>query len=278
MEKKRFISVLGAGESGTGAAILAKKKGWEVFVSDKGTINEKYKKVLSHHDIGFEEGDHNMDRILQAELVVKSPGIPDHVSAVQKITQAGIPVISEIEFGWRYTDAKLVCITGSNGKTTTTMLTYHMLKNAGLNVGMAGNVGKSFSWQLAEEDHDIYVLEISSFQLDGMFEFKADIAVLMNITPDHLDRYDNNFQAYVDSKFRIINKQGPDEAFIFCLDDPVIREEMKKRKMSMRMFPLTIQQKINQEGAYAMKNKMKINIKSTKLSMTLEELALQGKH
>ena len=201
---KRKIAILGAGESGAGSAVLAKKKGYDVFVSDIGRIKQKYKDVLSKAEINYEEGKHSEDIILRAEEVIKSPGIPDTAPLVKKLRQAGIPVISEIEFAGRYTDAKMICITGSNGKTTTTLLTHHILKRAGLNAGLAGNVGQSFAWQVAVHDFDYYVLEISSFQLDGMTEFKADIAVLMNITPDHLDRYDHDFGKYTDSKFRII--------------------------------------------------------------------------
>jgi len=214
---------LGGGESGAGAAVLALKKGFEVFVSDFGKIKEKYKNVLSHFEIKFEEGKHTEDLILTADEVIKSPGIPDDVGIIKKIREKGINIISEIEFAGRYTSAKIICITGSNGKTTTTLLTYHILKKAGLNVGLAGNVGQSFAMQVAEKDFDYYVLEISSFQLDGMFDFKADIAVLMNITPDHLDRYENNFQNYVNSKFRIIQNQEQNDAFVFCDDEPLIQ-------------------------------------------------------
>lgn len=220
--KKRLI-ILGGGESGAGAAVLALKKGFEVFVSDFGKIKEKYKNVLSHFEIKFEEGKHTEDLILTADEVIKSPGIPDDVGIIKKIREKGINIISEIEFAGRYTSAKIICITGSNGKTTTTLLTYHILKKAGLNVGLAGNVGQSFAMQVAEKDFDYYVLEISSFQLDGMFDFKADIAVLMNITPDHLDRYENNFQNYVNSKFRIIQNQEQNDAFVFCDDEPLIQ-------------------------------------------------------
>ncbi|MDZ7743827.1 MAG: UDP-N-acetylmuramoyl-L-alanine--D-glutamate ligase [Bacteroidota bacterium] len=278
MKPKEFIVILGAGESGTGAAVLAKKKGFEVFVSDKGIIQEKYKKVLLHNEIGFEEEDHNESLILKAAKVVKSPGIPDEVAIVKKLKQKGIPVISEIEFAFAYTDAKLICITGSNGKTTTSLLMHHILQKAGLKAGLAGNVGRSFAWQVAEEDCDIYVLEISSFQLDGMFRFKADIAVLLNITPDHLDRYNYDFQSYVDSKFRIINNQQPDDAFIYWQDDPVILDELQKRNLKMRMYPFSVKAPVNKEGAFVKENKMIVNINSTELSMTLEELALQGKH
>ena len=221
------IIVLGAGESGVGAAVLAHKKGFDVFVSDKSEIKEKYKNVLSHFDIEFEEGKHSFDRILKADEVIKSPGIPDSIPLIRTLQDAGIPVISEIEFAARFTKAKLICITGSNGKTTTTLLTEHIMKKAGLDVVAAGNVGNSFAMELAKSDHDYFVLEISSFQLDGMFDFKADIAILMNITPDHLDRYNNSFEAYAESKFRILNNMGEKDAFIYCQDDQVIMEKIK---------------------------------------------------
>ncbi|MCB0806492.1 MAG: UDP-N-acetylmuramoyl-L-alanine--D-glutamate ligase [Bacteroidales bacterium] len=273
------IVILGAGESGAGAALLAKKKGFEVFVSDKGIIKEKYKIVLSQADIQFEEGKHSESYILDADEVIKSPGIPDSVPMVRKIKEQGIPVISEIEFAGRYTHAKTICITGSNGKTTTTLLTWHMLNKAGLNVGLAGNVGKSFAWQVAENNFDYYVLEISSFQLDGMFDFKADIAVLLNITPDHLDRYAYDFQKYADSKFRITQNQTPNDAFIYCQDDPVIFKELKTRKdLAAKQYPFSINQQVTQEGAWIKNNNLIVNIKPNLMQMTLEKLALQGKH
>ncbi len=272
------ISILGAGESGVGAAILAKKKGFEVFVSDSGKIKEKYRRVLSHHEIKYEEGRHNEKIILNSSEVIKSPGIPDHIPFIERIKENKIPVISEIEFADRFTDAVKVCITGSNGKTTTTLLTYHILNNAGLNVGLAGNVGNSFAWQVAENQFDYYIIELSSFQLDGMFEFKADIAVLLNITPDHLDRYNNNFQDYVNSKFRITNNQTERDAFIYCLDDTVIQKELQKRRTSAKQYPFTLKEEYLREGAFIKKDRMIININSTELDMTLEKLALQGKH
>lgn len=278
MGEKKFLTILGAGESGTGAAILGKRKGFEVFVSDKSKISEKYKQVLLHHDIRFEEGQHSLNRILKANEVVKSPGIPDSVPVIQEIREKQIPVISEIEFAGRYTNAKKVCITGSNGKTTTTLLTHHILQNAGFHAGLAGNVGSSFAEQVARENFDMYTLEISSFQLDGMFDFKAEIAVLMNITPDHLNRYKGDFQRYVDSKFRILNNQDQNDAFIFCQDDPVIRKELEKRNIKAKMYPFSIREKVRGEGAYLHENQMVINIKRTEVIMTLEELALQGKH
>ena len=277
--KKEKIVILGAGESGAGAARLAKKMGFEVFVSDKGKIKEKYKNVLSQADIDFEEGKHTESKILKADEVIKSPGIPDTVPMVRKIREKGIPVISEIEFAGRYTDAKMICITGSNGKTTTTLLTWHILNKAGLNAGLAGNVGQSFALQVAEKEFDYYVLEISSFQLDGLFGFKADIAVLLNITPDHLDRYDNDFQKYIDSKFRITRNQTEEDAFIYCLDDPVITKELEKRiDLKAKQFPFSINRQLAQEGAWTEENNLIVNIKPNLMQMTLEKLALQGKH
>jgi UDP-N-acetylmuramoylalanine--D-glutamate ligase len=275
---KNKIVVLGAGESGVGAAVLAKVKGFDVFVSDKGKIEKKYKNVLSQFDIEFEEGNHSEKLILQAEEVIKSPGIPDNVPVIKSLVQKGIKIISEIEFAGRYTNAKKICITGSNGKTTTTLLIHHIFKNAGLNAGLAGNVGQSFAMQVATKNYDYYVLEISSFQLDGMYDFKADIAVILNITPDHLDRYNYDFQNYTDSKFRILQNQTNNDLFIYCMDDKVIIDEISKRKILSKTYPFTIQKNISNEGAYLSENNIIINIKSTKFIMTLEELALQGKH
>ncbi len=272
------IVILGAGESGTGAAILAKKKGFDVFVSDYGKIGSEYKSVLTHHDIDFEENGHSFDRIEKAAEIIKSPGIPDTALPVKRATEKGISVISEIEFAARFTHAKLVCITGSNGKTTTTLLTWHILKNAGLNVGLAGNVGKSFAWQVAEADFDIYVLEISSFQLDGMFNFKADIAVLTNLTPDHLDRYDNRFENYIQSKFRILQNMSEEDAFIFNADDPVTARELKKRDIIPKKYSLTLSNFPRENGAWLENNELIINIHKSRFNMTLEQLALQGKH
>ncbi|MDD3906693.1 MAG: Mur ligase family protein, partial [Bacteroidales bacterium] len=222
---KRMV-ILGAGESGTGAAILAQKQGFDVFVSDKSEIKEEYKNVLNEYGIQWEEKQHTEELILHADEVVKSPGIADKFPIIQKLKEKGIHIISEIELGGRYTNAKKICITGSNGKTTTTLLTYHILKSGGLNVGLAGNVGRSFAWQVAEENYDYYVLELSSFQLDNMYDFKADVAVLLNITPDHLDRYNYDMQNYVDAKFRIIQNQTEEDSFIYWNDDPIIRAEV----------------------------------------------------
>jgi UDP-N-acetylmuramoylalanine--D-glutamate ligase len=275
--KKRIV-ILGAAESGVGAAMLAQKKGYEVFVSDFGTIKEKYKNVLSNFEISFEEGRHTETLILSANEVIKSPGIPDTVSVIKKLQNNQIPVISEIEFAARYTRGKKICITGSNGKTTTTLLIHHILKRAGLDAVLGGNVGKSFAAQVAEQDHDIFVLEISSFQLDGMYEFKADIALLLNITPDHLDRYDHDFQKYAGSKFRILQNMTGTDAFIYNADDPVIQKELIQRKPTTRLFPFSIQRVMKSEGAWIDKHNMYINVKPNLFKMTLETLALQGKH
>jgi UDP-N-acetylmuramoylalanine--D-glutamate ligase len=277
METKNII-VLGAGESGVGAAVLAQKQGFEVLVSDNNRIKEKYKDVLSQFDIEFEEGKHTEGRILQADEIIKSPGIPEHVPIVKLAIESGMPVISEIEFAARYTKAKLICITGSNGKTTTTLLTHHILKNAGLDVAVAGNVGRSFAMEVALQDHDYFVLEISSFQLDGMYDFKADIAVLMNITPDHLDRYNNSFEEYTKSKFRIIRNMHKDDAFIYCQDDPVVVERITREKILPRLIPFTLNDNVDGDGAYIKDRNIIINIQSNKQHMTLESLALQGKH
>ncbi|MBW6478783.1 MAG: UDP-N-acetylmuramoyl-L-alanine--D-glutamate ligase [Bacteroidales bacterium] len=272
------IAILGGGESGVGAAILAKKKGLDVFLSDKGTINEKYKNVLKNYGIKWEEGRHSEKLILSAGEIIKSPGIPDTVEMVKKARKLKIPVISEIEFADRYTDAFKICITGSNGKTTTTLLTGHILEKAGCNVGVAGNVGRSFAWMVAEENHDFYVLEISSFQLDGMFDFKADVAVLLNITPDHLDRYDNRFENYVQSKFRILQNQSADDHFVFFQDDPVIMQQMEKMNIISRLYPFTGKSQ-PREGAY-LKNKktLVININAQSIEMEIKDLSLTGTH
>lgn len=273
---KRAV-ILGAGESGIGAAILALKNGYEVFVSDGGSIKEKYKKELVDRNIEFEEGIHSEDKILNADLVIKSPGIPDKAMLVRKLTEQGIPVISEIEFAGRYTKATKICITGSNGKTTTTLLTYHILKNAGLNVGLGGNVGKSFAWQVAENEFDYYVLEISSFQLDGMYDFKAEIAVLLNITPDHLDRYEYKMENYVNSKFRITQNQGISDYFIYCADDKVITEELRKREFSAKCIPFTLGAPA-EIGAGIINNNLIINWDKNIFNMSILDIALQGSH
>lgn len=271
------IAILGGGESGVGAAILAKKKGFEVFVSDLAKIKEKYKTILSASEIEFEEEKHTEEKILNAGLVVKSPGIPDKAPLIKKLKEAGIKVISEIEFAGRYTSAKTICITGSNGKTTTTLLTYHILKNAGLNVGLAGNVGKSFAWQVAQENFDVYVIELSSFQLDGMYDFRADVAVLMNITPDHLDRYEYNFQNYIDSKFRILQNQTANDYFVYCADDEVIQNELKKREILPLKVPFGLGEPAK-TGAGTSENQIIINLHQNQFVMSILDLTLQGKH
>lgn len=276
--ESRNIIVLGAGESGVGAAVLARKKGFEVLVSDNHIIKEKYKNVLSQSEIEFEEGKHSEERILGAGEVIKSPGIPDEVPLVRKLKEKGIPVISEIEFAARYTQAKLICITGSNGKTTTTLLTHHILKSAGLDACLAGNVGNSFALEVAKADHDYFVLEISSFQLDGMLDFKADIAILMNISPDHLDRYGNSFERYADSKFRILRNMTEGDAFIYCQDDPVIMERIGKSNIRPAKYPFSLNSIGDREGAGIQDRNIIINIQSNTQQMSLESLALQGKH
>lgn len=231
------IVILGAGESGTGAAILAKAKGFDVFVSDFGTISEPYRALLDQNGVKWEDGKHTEELILNADEVVKSPGIPLTAPLIQKLQAQGTPIISEIEFAARYTNAKMICITGSNGKTTTTSLIYYILRNAGLNVGLAGNIGNSLALQVAREDHDYYVIELSSFQLDNMYDFKADIAILLNITPDHLDRYDFQFQNYVDAKFRITRNQTADDAFIYWAEDPVIDRCLRTLRVNATLYP-----------------------------------------
>ncbi len=272
---KRIV-VLGAAESGAGAAVLAKKKGFDVFVSDMSTIKDKYKELLNSHGIVWEEGHHTEELILNADEVIKSPGIPENAPMILKLKAKNIPIISEIEFAGRYTHAKMICITGSNGKTTTTSLIYHILKNAGYNVGLAGNIGSSLALQVAEEEHDYYVIELSSFQLDNMYDFKADIAVLMNITPDHLDRYDFKMQNYVDSKMRIIQNQTPQDAFVFWNDDPIVAEELKKYNIKARLCPFS-EFKSNSVIGYVDKDEYVIE-GPTPFNMEQEELALRGKH
>ncbi len=274
---KRVV-ILGSGESGVGAAILAQAKGFDVFVSDKGEIKEKYKAILDEKKIAYEQGMHTEEKILNASEIIKSPGIPDKAEMIKKAKAKGINIVSEIEFGGRYTDAKKICITGSNGKTTTTMLTHHILTNAGYNVGLAGNVGRSLALQVATEKHDYYVIELSSFQLDDMHDFKADIAILLNITPDHLDRYEYKFENYILSKFRVTQNQKAEDAFIYCEDDPVIMEYLEKVNPKAKRYPFSIKKKLEQDGAYMIENQITININQNPLNMTIEQLALQGKH
>ena len=272
---KRIV-ILGAAESGAGAAVLAKKKGFDVFVSDMSTIKDRYKQQLDSYGIAWEEGKHTEALILSADEVIKSPGIPENAPMIQKLKAQGTPIISEIEFAGRYTDAKMICITGSNGKTTTTSLIYHILKNAGYNVGLAGNIGKSLALQVAEDHYDYYVIELSSFQLDNMYDFKADIAVLMNITPDHLDRYDFKMQNYVDSKMRILRNQTENDAFIFWNDDPVIQRELHKYGIHGHYYPFA---ETKEEGTVAYVQEKKICFtEPIAFNMEQEELALTGKH
>jgi len=271
------LAILGAGESGVGAAYLAQQQGYDVFVSDFGAIADNYKQQLTDWKIPFEEKQHTEDAILNAVEVIKSPGIPEKAPIIKKIKEKGIPVISEIEFAGRYTNAKIIGITGSNGKTTTTSLTYHILKNAGLNVGLAGNIGKSFAYQVATGQFDYYVLELSSFMLDDMYDFKADIAVLLNITPDHLDRYDYKFENYAASKFSITQNQTGADHFIYCADDPETMKVMATRDFTAQLLPFSIEKTIN-KGAYLDHDNIVINIHQPQFQMSLKELALQGKH
>ena len=273
---KRIV-VLGAGESGAGAAVLAKQQGFDVFVSDLSEIKENYKELLNQYQIEWEEKQHTEALILNADEVIKSPGIPDKAPIIKNLKEKNIPIISEIEFAGRFTNAKMICITGSNGKTTTTMLTYHILKNAGYNVGLAGNVGQSLAYQVATSSRDYYVVEISSFQLDGMYDFKADVAILLNITPDHLDRYEYNFQNYVDSKFRIIRNQTSEDAFIFWDDDPVIQSEITKRSILAAKYPFSLKKKEHCK-AYIENNNLIIETSNNPLIMPVKELSLKGIH
>lgn len=272
---KRIV-ILGAGESGTGAAVLAKKQGFDTFVSDMSQIKDKYKKMLDERDIPWEEGHHTESLILNADEVIKSPGIPNDAPLILKLKGQGTPIISEIEFAGRYTQAKMICITGSNGKTTTTSLIYHIFKKAGLNVGLAGNIGQSLAFQVAECNYDYYVIELSSFQLDNMYKFHANIAVLMNITPDHLDRYGYQMQNYVDAKFRIIQNQTDADAFIFWNDDPVIQRELHKYGIHGHYYPFAEKR---EEGLAAFVEENKVYFtEPIAFNMEQEELALTGTH
>lgn len=272
---KRIV-ILGAGESGAGAAVLAQKKGFDTFVSDMSLIKDKYKNMLNERGIQWEEGHHTEELILNADEVIKSPGIPNDAPLILKLKEQGTPIISEIEFAGRYTNAKMICITGSNGKTTTTSLIYHIFKKAGLNVGLAGNIGQSLAYQVAECNYDYYVIELSSFQLDNMYKFHANIAVLMNITPDHLDRYDYKMQNYVDAKFRIIQNQTDNDAFIFWNDDPVIQKELHKYGIHGRYYPFA-EKKEEGLSAFVEQNKVYFT-KPIEFNMEQEELALTGTH
>jgi UDP-N-acetylmuramoylalanine--D-glutamate ligase len=273
---KRLV-ILGGGESGVGTAILGKQKGYEVFVSDNGAISKKYKEVLLNNDIDFEENQHTESNILNADLVMKSPGIPDKVALVKKLIKNSIPVISEIEFAAQFTKATIIGITGSNGKTTTTLLLNHILKNAGLSVGIAGNIGDSFAQQVAEETYDNYVLELSSFQLDGIKDFKSHIAILTNITPDHLDRYEYDFNKYIASKFRITKNQKETDFLIYDADDKAINNWLKENKTSAKLVPFSLEQKL-EYGAYIKDKNIIININKDKINMPLSTLSIKGKH
>ncbi len=271
------LVILGGGESGVGTAILGKKMGYDVFVSDGGKIKEKYKKDLENLEVDWEEERHTEAKILMADVVMKSPGIPDTVSLVVKLREMDIPVISEIEFASRYTEATIIGITGSNGKTTTTMLVNHLLKNGGLNVGMAGNIGDSFAKMVAEQDYDYYVLEISSFQLDGIVDFKPHIAIITNISPDHLDRYDYKFENYIASKFKIVQNQTDEDYLIYDADDEVILDYLEQHKIPSKLIPFSLEKEFT-EGAYIKNNKIQITTQNNTMEMEQDTLALEGKH
>lgn len=278
MDQKKRIVILGAGESGAGSAILAAKFGYDVFVSDNGKIKPRYRDMLIENNIPFEEGKHTEKLIINADEIIKSPGISDNSHIIQVLKKRKFQIISEIEFAARYTNAKKICITGSNGKTTTASLIHYMLRKAGMNAGLAGNVGKSFALQVATEEYDYYVLELSSFQLDGMYEFKADIAILLNITPDHLDRYDYNLQNYVDSKFRITQNLTEDEFFVFCSDDQITIKELEKIVSKAKQLPFAYR-KTDKEVAWVdEEDLMKIEFDKVDFSMSVNDLALKGRH
>lgn len=277
-EKRQKLVVLGGGESGVGAAILGKDKGMEVFLSDMGTVAPRYAAMLDAEGIEWEQGHHTPEKILDADIVVKSPGIPPTAPMVRAIADRSIPVISEIEFAGRYTDAKMICITGSNGKTTTTMLTYHILHDADLNVGLAGNVGRSLALQVAREPHEVYVIELSSFQLENMYDFKANVAVMLNITPDHLDRYDYKMQNYINAKFRILNNLTPRDAFIYWQDDPVIRRQLEQVTTEARMYPFAEHVERDTKAYVGGDDNLVFETPETSMSMPRAELSLNGLH
>ncbi len=268
---------MGGGESGTGAAVLAKKQGFEVFLSDKGKLGQEYADMLRKWDIPFEEGGHSEELILNADEVIKSPGIPNTAPLIQKLSAQGTHIISEIEFAGRYDRARRICITGSNGKTTTTSLIYYLLKQAGLNVGLGGNIGKSYAYQVATADHDIYVLEISSFQLDNMYDFKADIAIITNITPDHLDRYNHDMEEYVKAKFRITRNMSSEDCFIFCSDDEITINHLNKIVVKAKQLPFTQKTEVK-EGAFVKDDKIVIRYQDNECDMYIRDLALGGRH
>jgi UDP-N-acetylmuramoylalanine--D-glutamate ligase len=278
MSKQKLV-ILGGGESGVGAALLAKEKGYEVFLSDGGLIQPKYEQELQDHLIEYEAGKHTDLRILEASEIIKSPGIPNDAPIIKEAMAHNIPIISEIEFAARYTQAKIIAITGSNGKTTTTLLTYHLLKSAGFNVGVAGNVGNSFAREILQHQYDYWVLEVSSFQLDNCYEFKPDVAVILNITPDHMDRYNYNFQNYVDAKFRILQKGDANQAFVYFKDNPAIALELKQKTLSQRHFPISLNEAV-ESGAYCLGKDLHFRLKHNGLTFNLapEEITLKGKH
>ncbi|GIM54398.1 UDP-N-acetylmuramoyl-L-alanine--D-glutamate ligase [Capnocytophaga cynodegmi] len=271
------LVILGGGESGVGAAILGKKKHWDVFLSDKGKIANKYAEVLNQHTIRWEENKHTESEILSADCIIKSPGIPDTVEIIKKAKEKHIEIISEIEFAYRYTKGEIIAITGSNGKTTTTSLTYHILKESGLNVGVAGNIGKSFAQMVAEDDKEYYVLEISSFQLDGITSFKPHIAILLNITPDHLDRYDYKMENYIASKFKITENQTENDYFIYDIDDPIIAQWLEKNEIKSQKIPFSIEKELN-KGIYSLKDIIHMNIDNQTFEIEVKEMSLKGKH
>ena len=271
------LVILGGGESGVGTAILGRKKGYDVFVSDFGKIKENYKEVLIINGIAWEEGKHTEDLIFNADVIMKSPGIPDKTPIVKKLVEKGIPVISEIEFAAPFSNATIIGITGSNGKTTTTMLTHHLLKSAGLNVGLGGNIGKSFAWQIADNKYDSYVLELSSFQLDGIKDFKPHIAIITNISPDHLDRYEYKYENYIDSKFRITMNQTEEDYLLYDADDEAISAWLQKHTTKAKLIPFSLTKTFN-EGAYIKNNKMEIRINQEEFTMDTDHIALEGKH
>lgn len=277
MNKKKRIVILGAGESGTGAAILAMQQGFDVFLSDHGKIKDKYRNELQELKIEFEEGGHSEEKILNADEVIKSPGIPDQIAVIQKLREKKILITNEIEFASRYTDAQKICITGTNGKTTTTLLIYHMLKKAGFHVGLGGNVGLSFARQVAHEKFKYYVLELSSFQLDGLTEFKAEVAILCNITPDHLDRYDYKIENYIASKFRVARNQTEHDYFIYCSDDAFTMQYLNTIEIQSKKIPFSIKEKLT-EGAYKENDQINIKYNNQEFNMHINELALVGQH
>lgn len=271
------LVILGGGESGVGAALLGRKLGYDVFLSDKGTLAESYRRILSEQGFNFEEGHHTEERIFAADLVVKSPGIPDTVPMIVKLREQGTEVISEIEFAGRHTSAKMICITGSNGKTTTTLLTHHILTHAGVDAGLAGNVGRSLAAQVAEDAHGVYVVELSSFQLDGMFRFRADVAVLTNITPDHLDRYDHKFENYIDSKFRILNNMRPADLFIFGADSEAVQNKLKTLQVAPEMAGFTSGGEVA-NGAWMEGNSVVVRLGDRTFAIDKNEISIKGRH